>query len=111
MSLLRVMRMILVGVIVLGAIVFTVKNPSERVRLDLVVLPAREDVLLIEALFWALLAGALVGLSFAAIKLLELQTQLTKERRARHRMQSELTALRNLPLEEAEDEEQRGGEE
>jgi hypothetical protein len=102
MSLLRVIRMALVAVIVLGAIVFTVKNPSERVRLDLVFFPVRENVLLIEVLFWALLGGVAVGLSFAGIKLLELQTQLQKERRGRHRLQSELTAIRNLPLEDPE---------
>jgi uncharacterized integral membrane protein len=109
MSLLRVIRMALVAVIVLGAIVFTVKNPSERVRLDLVFFPAREGVLLIEALFWALLGGTLVGLSFAGLKLLELQAQLSRERRQRQRLQSELTALRNLPLEDAESEEGPGG--
>jgi len=105
MSLLRAIRMILVAAIVLGAIVFTVKNPSQRVRLDLVFFPVRENVLLIEALFWAMLGGGLVGLSFAGLKLLELQTQVGSERRARHRLQSELTALRNLPLEDAESDE------
>jgi uncharacterized integral membrane protein len=109
MSLLRVIRMALVAVIVLGAIVFTVKNPSERVRLDLVFFPAREGVLLIEALFWALLGGIVVGMSFAALRLLELQTQLSGERRQRQRLQSELTALRNLPLEDAASDEGTGG--
>jgi len=101
-----VFRLALVAAIVLGAIVFTVKNPSQRVRLDLVFFPARDNVLLIEALFWALLGGAVVGLSFAGIKLLELQAQLQKERRGRHRLQSELTALRNLPLDDLDSEEE-----
>lgn len=102
MSLLRVFRMILVAAILLGAVVFVVKNPSQRVRLDLVVFPVRDNVLLIEALFWALLGGAVVGMSFVAIKLLELQTQLRSEKRQRQRLQAELTALRNLPLEDVE---------
>lgn len=110
MSLLRVIRMALVAAIVLGAIVFTVKNPSQRVHLDLVFFPARDNVLLIEALFWAMLGGAVVGLSFAGIKLLELQTQLGSERRQRQRLQSELTALRNLPLDDTEPDTGSGGE-
>lgn len=109
MSVLKILRMVLLGLIVVVAIVFTVKNPNERVRIDLMLVPVRENVLLIEVLLYAMMLGVVVGVSFAALKILELQAQLRTERRSRNKVQGELTALRNLPLEEADEAEAGAG--
>jgi hypothetical protein len=105
MSFLKILRAALLAVIVVAAFAFTMYNAGTRidlVRLPLV--PDRTGMLLVELMLYPLLLGLAAGLSFAVLKLLELQAQLRTERRSRSRVQSELTALRNLPLEDADEE-------
>jgi uncharacterized integral membrane protein len=109
MSILKGVRTILLILIMVVAIGFTVMNPGERVRVDLFFVPPFENVPMVEALFFAFLLGLVAGLAVAVIRILELQAQLRDARRAGHRLEGELTTLRNLPLDEA-DEPAAGGE-
>lgn len=95
-------RMVLLVVVMLIAIFFVVKNPDQRVDINLMFFPTRENVLLVEVLFYALLLGIAVGYSIAGLKILELQSQVRAAKKSRGHLESELTALRNLPLEDAE---------
>jgi uncharacterized integral membrane protein len=109
MSVLKVFRAILLVVIIVVAIGFTVMNPGERVRVDLFFVPPYENVPLVEALFFAFLLGLLGGLAVAIVRILELQATLRAERRSGSRLRGELTTLRNLPLEDAEERPTTGG--
>jgi uncharacterized integral membrane protein len=102
MSILKSFRMILLVVIMLIAIFFVVKNPDQRVDINLMFFPTQENVLLVEVLFYSLLLGIALGYSVAGLKILELQAQVRAAKRSRGNLESELTALRNLPLEDAE---------
>ena len=103
MSVLKGFRAILLVLIMVVAIGFTVMNPGERVRVDLFFMPPYENVPLVEALFFAFLLGLLGGLTVAVIRILELQAQLRAERRSGSHLRGELTTLRNLPLEDADE--------
>ena len=100
MSFLNTVRAGLLILIGLVAIFFVVRNPSERVTIDLIFFPVRENVLLIELLFYALVLGAIGGYSVALIKIIELKGQVSSARRSQGRLESEITTLRNLPLED-----------
>jgi uncharacterized membrane protein YciS (DUF1049 family) len=102
MGLLKSFRMIMLVAIMLIAIFFVVKNPDQRVDINLMFFPTREGVLLVEVLFYSLLLGIALGYSIAALKIFELQAQVRGAKRSRHQLESELTALRNLPLDDAD---------
>jgi type III secretory pathway component EscU len=105
MSFLRVLRALLFVVLVVAAFAFTMFNAGARVELiRLPFLPDRTGMLLVEVMLYPLVLGLLAGFAVSILKLVELQTQLRTERRSRNRIQGELTALRNLPLDEAEEE-------
>ena len=102
MGLLRIVRMTLLVLIAVVAIWFAVMNPAERVRVDLL-FREMSNVPLVVALFYAFLLGLGSGLAIALMRLIELQSKLRDARKARHRVEGELTTLRNLPLEETEE--------
>jgi uncharacterized integral membrane protein len=103
MSFFKAVRLILGVAIVLVIIFFVVKNPDQRVDINLVFFPTKENVLLIEVLFYTLVIGFVGGLTVALMKIVELEARLRAAKRSRHRIEGELTTLRNLPLEEPEE--------
>lgn len=105
MGFFKVVRAVLVVVLVVAAFTFTMLNAGMRVDLiKLPFMPDRAGMLLVEVMLYPLVLGLLAGFALALLKVLELQTQLRTERRSRNKVQGELTALRNLPLDEAEQE-------
>lgn len=62
-----------------------------------------QDAPMAWVVFVAFLFGALVGWSLSLLLVLELQTRVREMKRRHHRMEGELTTLRNLPLEDADD--------
>jgi uncharacterized integral membrane protein len=103
MGFLRVLRALLVVAVVVAAIGFAVRNPDQRVRIDLFFGLPYENVPLVFALFVAFLVGGVGGCAIAILWILELQTKLRDAKRQSRRLQGELTSLRNLPLEDAEE--------
>ncbi len=103
MGFLRVLRALLVVALVVAAIGFAVRNPDQRVSVDLLVGPPYTDVPLLFALFVAFLVGGVSGCALAVLWVVELQTKLRDARRQNRRLTGELTSLRNLPLEETDD--------
>jgi uncharacterized integral membrane protein len=103
MEFLRIVRMTLLILIAIAAIWFAVMNPAERVRVELQPFGEMNDVPLVVALFYAFLLGLGSGLAIAFMRLVELQSKLRDARKARHRVEGELTTLRNLPLEETDE--------
>jgi uncharacterized integral membrane protein len=53
--------------------------------------------------FVAFLTGAAVGYALSLLVVLELQTRLRDLYRRQHRLEGELTTIRNLPLDDAEE--------
>jgi uncharacterized integral membrane protein len=53
--------------------------------------------------FVAFLSGAAVGYALSLLVVLELQTRLRDLYRRQHRLEGELTTIRNLPLDDAEE--------
>lgn len=105
MSLLKVLRTILFAVILVAAFAFTMYNAQVRVGpIRLPFLEVRQDVWLLELMLYPLVLGLLAGVAFGLLKIVELQTVARRERRTRQKVQTELTALRNLPLEDTEEE-------
>jgi uncharacterized integral membrane protein len=79
---------------------FAILNAAEKV--NLVLLPGREymDVPLVVALFAAFALGALIIFIFSLFRDVAARSHLSRLRRENRRLGEELTALRNLPLEE-----------
>jgi hypothetical protein len=110
MSVLKALRAVLAVALVVCAFAFTMYNASTRVEFVRVpFLADKNGVLLVELMLYPLLLGLAVGFSFAVLMLLEAQTALRSERRLRQKVQAELTALRNLPIEDTDDERDRVG--
>jgi len=103
MGFLRVVRAALVMALVVCAIGIAVRNPAEKVSIDLLFGPPYTDVPLVFALFVAFLVGGVGGCAVALLWIVELQAKLRDARRQTRRLQSELTSLRNLPLDETDD--------
>jgi uncharacterized integral membrane protein len=103
MGFLKVLRNILLLVVVIGFIGFAVLNPGQRLEVDLWLFGRWVDVPLVEIVFLAFVLGIAVGLAFMVVSVLELRTRLRQAKRSGSRLETELTSLRNLPLEEPED--------
>ena len=103
MGFLKGVRMGVLLLIMVVAIGFTVLNPGERVRIDLLLMEPVENVALVFVLFCAFLLGVAGGFSVAILKIVELQALLRNARRSRSRIEGELSTLRSLPLDETEE--------
>ena len=103
MGFLRLVRAALVAGVVVAAIFVAVRNPLEKVTIDLLFAPPYVDVPLVWALFVAFLVGGLSGCAIALLWIVELQSKLRDTKRQARRLQGELTSLRNLPLDETDD--------
>lgn len=111
-------KMFIAMVILAAVCFFAILNAAEKVNLVLV--PGREyaEVPLVVALFAAFALGALIIFVFSLFRDVAARSNLSRLRRENKRLSEELTALRNLPLEEPamgpqekEDEGRAGGQE
>jgi len=90
-----------VAMVVLAAVCFfAILNAAEKV--NLVLWPRREyaDVPVVVAMFAAFALGALIIFIFSLFRDVKARSDLSRLRRENRRLGEELTALRNLPLEE-----------
>jgi uncharacterized integral membrane protein len=90
-----------IAMVILAAVCFfAILNAAEKV--NLVLLPGREymGVPLVVALFAAFAMGALIIFIFSLFRDVAARSNMSRLRRENRRLGEELTALRNLPLEE-----------
>lgn len=93
-------KMFLAMVILAAVCFFAILNSAQKINLT--VAPGKEyyDVPLVVALFAAFVLGALIVFIFSFFRDVIARANLSKLRRENARLAEELTALRNLPLEE-----------
>lgn len=88
-------------IILLG---FSIQNLDQTVDIDLLFW-SFQDVPLIVVIFEAFIAGMLVWFIIALVNELKLRAELKQTNRQRDELRGELQAMRNMPLEESEEEE------
>jgi uncharacterized integral membrane protein len=99
-----VFRSILILIIIAVIIGFAVYNsgPSQTVDVDLI-WTKRFDVPVITIVFWSFILGSLVSLLLFISIYLKESNQLRDANKAIKGLQTEVTALRNRPIEETKD--------
>jgi uncharacterized integral membrane protein len=89
------------AMVILAAVCFfAILNSAQKINIT--VWPGREyfDVPLVVALFSSFVLGALIVFIFSLFRDMMARANLSRIRRENARLADELTALRNLPLEE-----------
>ncbi len=94
-----VIRALLVMVLVVGMVGFSVLNSEERVTVQLHD-TTYYNIPLIVVTYWSFVAGMLVTFVLGLSYFWKLSLDLRDARRDNKRLLSELTALRNRPIEE-----------
>lgn len=102
MELLKAARALLLIGVMFAAMAFAFLNNRELVDVNLF-WGSFQDAPMAWVVFVAFLFGALVGYAISLFALLELQGRVREMKRHRHRLEGELTTLRNLPLDDAEE--------
>lgn len=93
-----IVRWILVAIVIVLFLGFSLEN-SERVQVDLGFQTIQEVPLFI-ALYFAFAIGLVVWFIVSTFQIMQVKSDLKSCRRENRALQEELTALRNLPLEE-----------
>ena len=92
-------RMFLVLLIISLIVGFSMINAQEQVSVDL--LRAKYPAVpLVYVTYWAFLAGMLVTFILGISYVVKIHTDLREERKEKHRLLVEITALRNRSIEE-----------
>jgi uncharacterized integral membrane protein len=93
-------KMFLAMVVLAAVCFFAILNAAQKVNLT--VAPGKEylDVPLVVALFAAFVLGALIIFILSLFRDVRTRSSISKLRRQNDRLSEELTALRNLPLDE-----------
>lgn len=94
-----VVRTILILIIIALVVGVSVYNAQERVTIDLI-RTQHHNVLLIVVLYWAFLAGMSVATALGMTYVVKLHSDLRNQRRARKRLEVEISGLRNRTIEE-----------
>ncbi|KPL03513.1 MAG: hypothetical protein AMJ73_06645 [candidate division Zixibacteria bacterium SM1_73] len=104
MWILRTFVIIVLIVLVVG---FSIYNSEEKLSVNLY---GQEyiDVPMIFVAFWALVTGMLISFVLGVSYYFRMHSELRSLRKENKKLMEEVTALRNLPLEEAEEKEDLG---
>ena len=92
-------RMFLVLLIISLIVGFSMMNAQEQVSVDLLRVKY-QAVPLVYVTYWAFLAGMLVTFILGISYVIKVHTDLREERKEKHRLLVEITALRNRSIEE-----------
>lgn len=95
-----IIRWILVAVVIVVILLFSLQNQEEQVMVNLFGWES-PFIPLYFALFIAFVVGLFVWFIVATFQILQLKAELRTCRREKRTLEGELTALRNLPLEES----------
>jgi uncharacterized integral membrane protein len=102
-----IIKIVLMAIVVLFVIIVGVQNGAETVTVRILQWEYPEvplNMVLIESLA----IGMLLGVAISIFHAIGLRGRIWKQKREIARLTHELVALRNLPIQEAEEEEQRG---
>jgi len=95
-------RMFLVLLVISLVVGFSMINAQQLVSVDLLY-TKYEAVPLVYVAYWAFLAGMLVTFVLGLSYILKIYSDLREERKEKHRLVVEITALRNRSIEEIEE--------
>lgn len=99
-----VLRSILILAIIVIIVGFALYNSGARQTVDIELIWAhRSDVPVITVVFWSFIMGAMVSWLLFISVYLRLTNQIRSSNRDVKGLQSEVTALRNRPIEESHD--------
>jgi uncharacterized integral membrane protein len=108
MGFLKAIRAAIFIVIMLIAMAFAFLNNRQVVEVNLYWGRLTETPMA-WVVFCAFLLGVVIGFALSLLKLMELQSRVHDLRKLQGRLESDLSTLRNLPLEDASPEEERRG--
>jgi len=99
MWILRTLVIIILITLIVG---FAIYNSDQRVSVNLY---GKEylDVPMIFVAFWALVVGMIISFALGISYYFRMHSELRDQRRENRKLLEEITALRNLPLEEEEE--------
>jgi uncharacterized integral membrane protein len=99
------LKILLILVIIMLLIGFSIYNSGENVSVNLFGWQYTQVPMIIIA-YWSLVIGMFISFILGISYYLAIQGELREQRRENKRLMEEITALRNLPLEEEEKTEQ-----
>ena len=99
-----VLRTFLIIILIVLVVGFSIYNSDERISVNLY---GQEyiDVPMIFVAFWALVIGMLISFVLGVSYYFKMHAELRSLRKENKKLTDEVTALRNLPLEETEERE------
>ncbi|MCK4385679.1 MAG: LapA family protein [candidate division Zixibacteria bacterium] len=99
MWILRTLVIIILITLIVG---FAIYNSDERISVNLY---GKQyfDIPMIFVAFWALVVGMLISFALGVGYYFKMYSELRNQRRENRKLLEEITALRNLPLEEEEE--------
>ncbi|KPK99476.1 MAG: hypothetical protein AMJ91_07630 [candidate division Zixibacteria bacterium SM23_73_3] len=99
MWILRTLVIIILITLIVG---FAIYNSDERISVNLY---GKQyfDVPMIFMAFWALVVGMLISFALGIVYYFKMYSELRNQRKGNKKLLEEITALRNLPLEEEEE--------
>lgn len=94
-----ILRILVIIVLITLIVGFAIYNSGERISVNLY---GKEyfDVPMIFVAFWALVVGMLISFALGVSYYFRMYSELRNQRRENRKLLEEITALRNLPLEE-----------
>ncbi len=97
-----ILRTLVIIVLITLIVGFAIYNSDERISVNLY---GKEyfDVPMIFVAFWALVVGMLISFALGIGYYFKMYSELHNQRRENQKLLEEITALRNLPLEEEEE--------
>lgn len=102
-----ILRTFLIIILIALVVGFAIYNSDEKISVNLY---GQEyiDVPMIFVAFWALVIGMLISFVLGVSYYFKMHSELRSLRKENKKMTDEITALRNLPLEETEEKEELG---
>lgn len=97
-----ILRTLVVIVLIILIVGFAIYNSEEKVAVNLYGW-LYYGVPMIFVAFWALVVGMLISFALGIGYYFKMYSELRNQRRENQKLLEEITALRNLPLEEEED--------
>jgi len=97
-----ILRTLVIIVLITLIVGFAIYNSDERISVNLY---GKQyfDVPMIFVAFWALVVGMLISFALGIGYYFKMYSELRNQRRENRKLLEEITALRNLPLEEEEE--------
>ena len=97
-----ILRTLVIIVLIILIVGFAIYNSDERISVNLY---GKQyfDVPMIFVAFWALVVGMLISFALGIGYYFKMYSELRNQRKENRKLLEEITALRNLPLEEDEE--------